>query len=217
MQRAIVLSNGLIGDAKIIRGRLSAWQDARVVAADAGSRLAPVLGLRLDLVIGDFDSLGAEERAKLEEQGVPVEVVSPEKDETDLELALLTAADRGAQRIAVLGAVGGRLDMAVSNMLLLAHPRLEGIHIELWEGAQTAWLIRPPGGEISGQAGDTVSLIPLAGDAAGITTHRLAYPLRGGTLHFGAARGISNVMTEATAQVALTAGLLMVVHTPGRA
>jgi thiamine pyrophosphokinase len=89
--------------------------------------------------------------------------------------------------------------------------------VELWEGAQTAWLLRPPGGEIRGQVGDTVSLIPLAGDAVGITTFHLAYPLQAENLQFGAARGISNLMTGSAAQVSLREGLLMVVHTPGHA
>jgi thiamine pyrophosphokinase len=216
-ERAIVLSSGEIGDPEALRTRLVGWQEALVVGADAGSLHAPALGLTLNAVIGDFDSLSAQSSAALEAQGVRVERAPAEKDETDLELALLYAARQGATRIAVLGALGGRLDMSLANVLLLAHPGLSQVRVELWHGSQTAWLIRPPGGEIGGQPGDTVSLIPLGGDAGGIETEGLVYRLHGATLRFGPARGVSNVMDSSAARVAFRTGMLLVIHTPGRA
>jgi thiamine pyrophosphokinase len=141
--------------------------------------------------------------------------VAAEKDETDLELALLHATDIGVKDIVVLGAFGNRIDMTLSNLLLLSHPSLISAHIEYWYGYQTAWLIRPPGDEIHGQSGDTLSLIPLEGDAEGITTHELYYPLNDEKLVFGPARGISNVLTASVAHVELASGTLIAVHSPG--
>jgi len=135
------------------------------------------------------------------------------KDETDLELALVQAVRRGADRLVVVGALGGRLDMTLANLHLLAHPALEGCRVEVWHGNQTARVLRPPGGEITGRPGDTVSLIPLDGDAAGVTTRGLAYALRDQPLAFGAARGLSNSMATTTARVVLARGLLLAVHT----
>jgi thiamine pyrophosphokinase len=66
--------------------------------------------------------------------------------------------------------------------------------------------------EIAGQPGDIVSLIPLGGDAQGIVTEGLLYPLRDEPLVSGPARGISNVMTEPFARVTLRGGALLVVH-----
>ncbi len=216
-ERAIVLSNGEIGEPELLKARLEGWKDALVIGADAGSLHALSLGLTVNVVVGDFDSLDGPTGNLLKSPGIHIERAPAEKDETDLELALLHAVRRGAAQVAVLGAFGGRIDMTLANVLLLAHPDLTGARIELWHGAQTVWLLRPPGGEIAGRSGDTISLIPLAGDVTSITTHRLAYELRGGTLRFGPARGISNVMQDSTAQVAFRQGLLLVIHTPGKA
>ncbi len=217
MQRAIVLSNGVIEDPEMIRARLAGWDDAQVIAADAGSRHASKLGLTLDVITGDFDSMSPQDRDRLESQGVKIVPARTDKDETDLELALLYAADSGADAIVVLGAWGGRMDMALANIFLLTHPSLTNQHVTLWEGNQTAWVIRPPGGVIRGKAEDTVSLIPLGGDAVSVTTRNLHYALTQETLRFGPARGVSNVMTAETSQVDLAQGMLLVVHTPGRA
>jgi thiamine pyrophosphokinase len=216
-QTAIVLVNGQIGEIEVVRARLGSLPDVPVIAADAGARHAEALGLRLDALVGDLDSLGADALARFQAAGVAVERAPTHKDETDFELALLHAMREGAKRIVVVGALGGRLDMALANILLLVHPALASVHVELWNGWQTAWVIRPPGDEMVGQPGDTLSLIPLGDAAVGVTTHRLAYPLNDETLPIGPARGVSNVFEADSAQVDLRAGLLLAVHTPGHA
>ncbi|NMC01277.1 MAG: thiamine diphosphokinase, partial [Chloroflexi bacterium] len=104
---------------------------------------------------------------------------------------------------------GGRPDQALANLLLLALPALVG-HEVLLAGA--GWVIRClHGGEtltLQGRPGDTVSLLPLGGDAVGVTTAGLAFPLRGETLRFGPARGVSNAMEGEVATVTLGRGLL---------
>jgi thiamine pyrophosphokinase len=216
-RKAIVLSNGHIDDPALMRERLDGWDDALVIGADAGGLHAAALGLKLDLLVGDFDSLDATSHTSLEAQGVEVKLFPAEKDETDLELALLEAVKRGAEHIIVLGTSGGRLDMTLASVLLLAHPALIDTCSELWTDDQTAWLIRSPGSDIRGQRGDTISLIPIAGEALSVTTSNLHYPLNHETLTFGPARGISNLMDADIAHIALHSGLLLIVHTPGRA
>ena len=65
--------------------------------------------------------------------------------------------------------------------------------------------------EVRGRSGDTVSLIPLVGDALGVRTTGLEYPLSGETLVFGATRGVSNLLLGETALVSLESGLLLCV------
>jgi thiamine pyrophosphokinase len=84
-------------------------------------------------------------------------------------------------------------------------------------GKQAVWLARAGRTDISGAAGDTVSLIPLNGTARGVRTEGLYYPLRDEDLYFGPARGVSNVMNGEQAAVMLREGVLLVVHTIGRA
>jgi thiamine pyrophosphokinase len=215
MKRVIIFANGELTEPQTVRARLRV--DDTLIAADGGARGCLALGLTPHLVVGDFDSLTADEVAGLRPRGVLIEQHPPGKDETDLELALLAALRLGATDIALLGAAGGRLDMTLANLLLLTHPALAGVRVAVWHGTQTAWLIRPPGAEVRGAIGDTLSLIPLSGDAGGVTTHGLRYPLRGETLAFGPARGVSNVLTEATARVELRSGLMLAVLTKGKA
>lgn len=210
MTRAIIFANGELPEPTTVRRWIQ--PNDLLIAADGGARHCRALGLTPHLVIGDFDSLGADELNALEQAGAALRQHPREKDETDLELALLEAAARGATFVIVLGAFGGRLDMALANLLLLLHPKLDGVHIELRHGPQTAWLIRPPGGAITGAPGDTVSLLPLDGDVFGVVTHGLRYPLKGEALVTGPARGVSNTLTEPQARITLTAGQLLVIH-----
>ncbi len=213
--RALVLVNGELCQPDVLRRRIRAETFDLVLGADAGARYAVTFNVSLDAVIGDMDSLPDSER-----QGIGnAEFISfpAEKDETDLELALLYAARQGAGQIVLVGVMGGRLEMSLANVLLLTHARLGSCRIEVWHGAQTGWLIRPPGEAIAGRPGDTLSLMPLGGAASGVTTRGLKYPLNGETLAPGTTRGISNLLEKSTANIALSAGLLLAVQTPGGA
>ncbi|MEE8308188.1 MAG: thiamine diphosphokinase [Gammaproteobacteria bacterium] len=182
-----------------------------LLAADGGAVHALALGLSPDVVIGDLDSLDSEQQTQLYAAGARFIVHPADKDETDLELALLHAAAQGAKSIVVLGALGGRLDQTLANVLLLTLPALVGRDARLVDGAQTAFVIRDEA-VISGKPGDTVSLIPLGGGARGVMTTGLKYPLDDGALPFGPALGISNEMTAERARVRVRAGLLLCVH-----
>lgn len=212
----VILANGVIDNPEYLLKRLESWGQTKVIAADGGLLHAESLGLSVDHLIGDLDSVDDGMSSALG-QAIKLQEFPEAKDETDLELALIYAADAGAGSIVILGALGGRVDMSLANILLLTMPQLEGIHVELWSGKQTAWLLRPPGGEITGNPGDTLSLIPLLGKADGITTTNLAYPLSGSTLHAGEIRGVSNVLTDAKARVQVETGTLLIVHTQGHA
>lgn len=215
--KILIFANGERADGPMTQRALAAAPDARIVAADGGARVAQSFGLPVHVVIGDMDSLEAAELSALAEQGAAVHRYPEEKDETDLELALKWAAAQGAGWIRILGAVGNRLDQTLSNVYLLALPELQGRDVRLVAGRQETWLLRPGAWPISGAAGDTISLIPLNGAAQGVRTGGLYYPLRGETLAFGPARGISNVMQADRALVEVQEGFLLVIHTLGRA
>jgi thiamine pyrophosphokinase len=208
---ALVLANGELNEPDVIRQRLGALRARWVIAADGGSAHAQALGLHVDWLIGDLDSIEGPVVERLRAGGAQIVHHPAAKDETDLELALLKACDLGAAEIVVLGAVGNRLDMTLSNMMLLLHPALHTAQVAVWHGRETAFLLRPPGGEVPARTGDRVSLVPLAGDAAGVRTEGLAFPLDGETLRMAAARGVSNVVSHEPARVSLEAGALLVV------
>jgi thiamine pyrophosphokinase len=182
-----------------------------LIAADGGALPLLRAGLLPQLAIGDMDSLDAASLAALAERGVELRRYPREKDETDLELALLHAAWTGATEIDVLGALGGRWDHTLANVALLALPELSGRRARLLAEKQTLFLVRDSSA-LEGQVGDTISLLPMAGEARGVTTHGLRYPLRDATLSYERARGVSNILLEPPGRVSLRAGLLLVVH-----
>lgn len=184
-----------------------------VIAADGGSTLAARLGLVPDLVVGDLDSSDRELVQELEGQGVPFHRFRHEtKVETDTELAALAALDWQPDTIIVLGAVGGRLDHSVANLLLLTHPRLAVHDVRLVDGRQTALLAKPGRwNELPAAIGDTVSLLPVGSDAGGVRTADLMYPLNNETLLTGRGRGVSNEVTGPAPSVYYTSGMLMTV------
>lgn len=206
--RAIIVANGTVEDGETFAHRVR--EDDLVIAADGGALVAQHLGLHPSVIVGDLDSLSAEARAELTEQGVRLLDHPARKNETDTELALRYALEQGADEIVLLGATGSRLDHTLANVLLLAMPLLDGVPASIVSADTEIWLIR--GGEelaIEGKAGDIVTLLPLGQDALGVTTAGLEWALENDTLQFGPARGVSNVLIAETARVALREGLLV--------
>ena len=216
--RAIVLADGDAPDRAALDASWPGWDDdlVAVIAADGGARHADALGLRIDRWVGDGDSIAPADLDALRAAGIPIDLVAAEKDETDTELALRAAVERGAARVTILGALGGpRLDHALANVALLAHPALDGREAEVLDGMSRVRLLRGPASlALDGPPGDLISLIPFGSDAVGVRTDGLRYPLQDETLVLGAARGLSNVRVAATAAVAFRSGSILVVETP---
>lgn len=205
----VIVANAPDLDAAPFRERIAAA--GRRVAADGGALPLMRLGLPPHVVIGDMDSLDAVALDALAAGGAELRRFRRDKDETDLELALLYAAAEGAQTIDIIGALGGRWDHTLANVALLALPELRGRQVRMCAPGQTLMLV-PGALDIPGKVGDTVSLVPLAGPAHGVTTRGLQYPLRDATLSFERARGVSNVLLEPPGRVEVRDGLLLLVH-----
>lgn len=208
-RRVVLLANGILTDVEYARAQLRA--DDWIVAANGGTRLAAHLGLVPDLLVGDGDSLSQELRAWLDDHEVPRLSFPRAKDATDLELALWHAAEHGASEILLLGATGGRIDHTIANLSLLAAAVRTGLRVEAIAGREHLYLIQDRL-TLAGQVGDVISLLPWGGDAAGVSTQGLRWPLLYATLSFGSTRGISNEMVATEATIVLDSGLLMVAH-----
>jgi thiamine pyrophosphokinase len=224
-RHALILADGDPPDVAALDAAWPGWSNGidLIVAADGGVRYAADLGLGpVDLWVGDGDSLSPTDLEELRRAGIPMELAATGKDESDTELAVLAAIDRGASRLTVLGAFGGpRLDHALANVLLLGHPRLADRSVVLLAPGARVRLVRAPGPDggavsmsLAGRQGDQVSLLPIAGSAGGVTTTGLEYPLVDEPLEVGPARGLSNVRIATTAAVSLRSGALLVLETP---
>jgi thiamine pyrophosphokinase len=212
-KRALIFANGEIFDPEAVRPLLLPGDV--LIAADGGLRHLRALGLMPHLLIGDLDSVSPLEVEQAEQANTRVMRYPVHKDETDLELALLTAVEEGCTEMVILGALGGRLDMTLGNIALLLLPELSGCLVRLDDGAEEVLFMRAGslGSPITGKPGERVSLLPWGGPAAGIHTQGLYYPLNGETLYPERTRGISNQMLESEALVRFETGLLVCIHT----
>jgi thiamine pyrophosphokinase len=209
--RAIIIAGGQFTEADGWRHWIR--DGDLVIGADGGAAQAAARGVLPELVVGDMDSLPEEEQETLASRGCRFVPHPRAKDETDLELALTYAVEQGAREIVILGALGGRVDHTLANVLLLALPALAGVPVRIVDGNQELLLARSGDAvKLEGQPGELVSLLPLGGDVHGVTTTGLAWALEDDTLRFGYSRGVSNEMTAASAQIKVEQGYLLVVH-----
>ena len=174
-----------------------------VIAADGGLRHTQVLGLRPDVVLGDFDSLGyAPEGANV----FPVE-----KDDTDAMLAVRRGLHLGYREFILYGSLDGpRLDHTMANFQTLQFLCDQGAWGYLVGLRQTVTVVK--NGAISFPAGrkGTVSVFCLGPDARGVTLEGLYYPLENAVLTAGFPLGVSNHFTEKPARISVENGSLLV-------
>ena len=214
---ALVIADGDV-DLSVLAELAGGPEAVRLIAADGGAGRVLAAGLVPDVVVGDFDSLQAADRARLEELGVELRAAARGKDESDMELCLLTALDEGATRITIVGALGlVRPEHTVANRLLLADARLDGTAVVIAGRGSRLWRIGsgdgPGEASIEGEPGDFVSLFPLESSVAGVTTEGLRFRLADETLPLGPSRGLSNELATGRARVITRRGRLLIVHT----
>jgi thiamine pyrophosphokinase len=127
-------------------------------------------------------------------------------------LAVDAAIARGFDHLVLVGSAAGRLDQLLAGALLLCSPRLAARRVEAWVGDAYVTPVHAQQPIVLQRAvGTTLSLLPIGGDAIGVTTTGLRFPLENEMLPSATTRGVSNVFASTTATVSLRAGLLVVV------
>jgi thiamine pyrophosphokinase len=182
-----------------------------VIAADGGLDRAVALGLAVDVVIGDLDSVSPDALARAEERGARVVRHPTAKDATDLELALDEAVGLDARRVLVVASAEGRLDHLLSSLLLLGSARYAGLELDALVGETLVHVVRDER-ELRGTPGEVVTLLAVGGPAESVTTEGLAYSLAGETLEPGSSRGVSNMFASDEARVSVARGVLLAVR-----
>jgi|SRR5688500_11463508 len=190
-----------------------------VIVADGGSSLAARLNLVPDLIVGDLDSSKPKLIADFEARGVEIRRYEHHtKAETDTELAVFAALELDPGEIVLIGTLGGRIDHALANILLLTNPRLEDVTVRIVGEEEELFLARPgTPTEVPGQVGDTVSLLPIMGTARGVILEGFEYPLQDEPLYQGFARGVSNRLARTVGSITIESGTLLVVLTHDKA
>jgi len=135
-----------------------------------------------------------------------------QKDQTDLELAVDLALARGFRDIIIACGLGGRLDHSLGNLALLSRPDMQGAALRFDDGFTKVFLTRAEL-KLACQPGDLVSLLPWHGEARGILTDGLAYPLKQETLLPLQTRCISNIALAHSIEIDFRSGRLLIIRT----
>lgn len=176
-----------------------------IVAADSGYDSAIELGYRVDVIVGDLDSLRAVELPS----HVVVERHPVDKDATDLELAMELAIRDSPERIVVVGGSGGRIDHELATAALLCSDRWQDIDEIDWVSGRGRGHVVHRRRIVQGDVGATLSLIAFGGPVVGIHTTGLQWNLEDDELRPGSTRGVSNVMTSPVADIRVGSGCLL--------
>ena len=182
-----------------------------LIAVDGGLLNMLKLGLQPHLLIGDLDSISAADLHQCQQAGVEILRFSPQKNETDLELALLEAIKREFPQILLTCALGGRLDHTLGNLSILGMPEAKGLQISILDGHTSVYLVRDQL-QLATAQGDLISLIPSGTEVQGVLTSGLRYPLEDETLYPWKTRGLSNIALGERVSVYLKSGQLYVFH-----
>jgi len=203
--------------------------DDTIVCLDGGFDIAKEHGLDPDILLGDFDSIDANiEEIRVESSGSDDEADNlriveypPEKDYTDLELALKLLDPGEFPELLIIGGIGGRLDQTAVNLQLIARytsgyasPGQGFDLIEMLDGRNRCFAVR--GSEkdyftIPAQEGSYLSLLPMSETCEGVSLTGVKYPLEKATLRRAASLGISNEIIDDRAELTAAEGTMLVI------
>ncbi len=180
-------------------------QGATIIAADGGLCYLEEAGIKPDLTMGDFDSYGRIP------QGENVFPCKPEKDDTDMMLAVKEALKRGAEGIVLCGGLGGRFDHSIANVQTLLYIAQQGVVCFLLGDNMVCSVIK--NGKIGFPAGLSgyVSVFCMGDRASGIDISGLKYPLKNADLTIDVPLGVSNEFELRSAEISVREGSLLIV------
>lgn len=187
------------------------------IAVDRGMDFFYQQGMTPDYAVGDFDSADPDVlqyfRSLDEERGPVILQFQPEKDETDTELAMRIAIERGSDVIHLLGATGSRVDHMLGNLHLLGNAMEKGVECRMVDANNRIRMVCQ-GIKIrrEEQFGKYVSLFPFTPQVRGLTLTGFQYPLREYTLGCYHTLGVSNEITAEEAEISFREGVLVIVE-----
>jgi thiamine pyrophosphokinase len=181
-----------------------------IVCCDGAAKHARRLGIVPHVLIGDMDSIEEEDHAWMRAKGVHEVRLDRKKDETDTEAACHLAITRGAQRVALIGGLGGRTDHSLGNIQCLWMLHSEGVDARIESNGEMA-LIVSSSLDLGRFCNLTFSLIPLLSPATVFRMTGVRYPLTHALLPLGSTLGLSNVVESDSAQLTMQSGTALII------
>ncbi|MUK89478.1 thiamine diphosphokinase [Ornithinibacillus sp. L9] len=180
------------------------------IGADRGAYTLLENNINIDFAIGDFDSITMDEKEKIRRAASNFKEFTAEKDETDIELALLQAYELKPTKIMLFAVTGGRLDHTLANIQLLMSIKNRKIDAVIIDQQNQVELTLP--GKYVVEKDDeypNISFLPITDRVKGLTLTGFYYPLTDETIFFGSTRCISNKLLLNNGTFSYSEGILL--------
>lgn len=207
---ACIFTNGDLKDESYYKNIVS--NCGIIISADGASNALFKMGLSPDYLVGDMDSIEDKVLSYFKEEGKEVIIFPREKNQTDTEIAIDFAKDRGFKEVILLGALGNRIDHTLGNIGLLFYGREKSIEITIMDSKNKMYLLKEGGNILKTNKDQIVSFIAFAGDVKGITLKGFKYPLIDYDLQVGSSRCISNIAVSKEPSVEVKKGFLIAIE-----
>ena len=208
---ACLVLNGQLDDYDYIREVMNYNTYELIIAVDGGANHLYRLGIMPNYILGDLDSIEDDIREYYEASDVVFKKFPTKKDETDTELAVWLVEEVGLLGIDIYAALGGRIDHELANIQLLYYILDRGMYPRIISEREEIYILRNEEMNLKGSIGDIVSIIPVKGDARGITLANMEYSVEELDLKYSVTRGISNVMLAEDAYINVRDGCILVI------
>ncbi len=176
------------------------------IFCDSGLKHMQLLGIKPDLIVGDFDSC---ENPHMDVETI---VLPCEKDDTDTFFAVKEGIRRGFEDFLLLGVIGGRLDHTLGNLSILLYLDSLGKQAVAVDDYSQMEIVSSQPKQVEDKCA-YFSLLNISGMAEGITVENAKYPLQDATITCEYAYGVSNeVLPGKTATVSVQKGKLLLVR-----
>jgi thiamine pyrophosphokinase len=203
----IIVANGTLAYTPEIKTLLHGAN--LIIAADGGANHLKKMNIKPHVIIGDMDSIPKDTRQFFESNHTPIITHPCQKDNTDTDLCIDFALEKGATHITFIGVTGQRLDHTLANIFLLKRLADLGIGARIMDEKNEIYLITNYL-ELNGKQGEHLSVIPISTQVTGLTLKGLEYPLENASISMGSSLGISNCFKNTIAVISVTTGALLV-------
>lgn len=207
MKRCVIIAGGEINDYEKLRSKI--FPEDYIICADSGLIHANNMGIKPDLLIGDFDSY------KGQLPSVEKIMLPEKKDDTDTHYAAKHAVDMGFSNILLCGVWGSRPDHSLAAICTLKFLCDKNITAQILADNFSMWMVNHSF-EITKKEGQYISILAYGGDAAGVTLKGFEYPLSDAVISCNYPIGISNRVVADVAKIEVKQGSLLVISVDDR-
>ena len=189
----------------------SKLEGALFIGVDRGALVLINEGFKVDVAIGDFDSVSDSEFALIEKHVDKIISLPRDKDMTDTEAAIEYVIGQGDFDIRLFGTLGGRLDHEFASTVLLLRYAKRGISIDMVNSGNCVKVVACGDHEIVTTHG-YVSFFALGGLVSNLKLVGFKYNLQGYNLESDDPLCVSNEIVSESVKISFDSGYLLIIE-----